>query len=161
MSTSLLTLLDRVSDNETNGLRLLDRHERETWLDWKQLNARARRTAGKLQAAGIEHGERVVLVYPTCAEFFDASGNTNVTVTTAGSPSGTTATARETPVKNISTRSNYGSVTSSSAGTSRTSSPKPWSVGRSSGPATPGSAASRGTSSEPTGPRRVTARRSP
>ncbi len=57
---------------ERCGLRFLDRHERETFFDWAEVEARAQRVATQLLALGIEQGERVALIYPTGPEFFDA-----------------------------------------------------------------------------------------
>ncbi len=57
---------------ERCGLRFLDRHERETFLDWAEIEARARRIAAQLRTLGVEKGERIVLIYPTGPEFFDA-----------------------------------------------------------------------------------------
>ena len=64
-------LLDRVSTSTDTGLRLLDRDERETWVPWSEVHARAARVAGALHEVGVARGDRVALVYPTGAEFFD------------------------------------------------------------------------------------------
>lgn len=57
---------------ERCGLRFLDRHERETFFDWSEVEERARRGAASLRALGIQKGERIVLIYPTGPGFFDA-----------------------------------------------------------------------------------------
>ncbi|MDA8017756.1 MAG: fatty acyl-AMP ligase [Thermoanaerobaculia bacterium] len=54
------------------GLRFLDRRERSRFFDWAQIDAGARTVAAGLQALGLERGERVALIYPTCPEFFFA-----------------------------------------------------------------------------------------
>ena len=69
--TSWLLEAERLGD-ATGGLRLLDRRERETWVSWPELASRAASVAGSLRLLGIQRGERVALIYPTGAEFFDA-----------------------------------------------------------------------------------------
>jgi acyl-CoA synthetase (AMP-forming)/AMP-acid ligase II len=69
---TLLEYLERASQVEERGLRLLDRHEVETWLPWSQIARRAAQVAGQLAAAGIERGDRVALVFPTGEEFLAA-----------------------------------------------------------------------------------------
>ncbi|MCA9542850.1 MAG: AMP-binding protein, partial [Myxococcales bacterium] len=59
-------------DHPETGLRLLDRKERPTWMPWAEVHQRAAAVAGRLQALGVQKGDRVVLVFPTCAGFFDA-----------------------------------------------------------------------------------------
>ncbi|MDP2313368.1 MAG: AMP-binding protein [Pseudomonadota bacterium] len=54
------------------GLRFLDRHERETRVDWATVYARAQRAAGGLVARGVRPGDTVGLVLPTGPAFFDA-----------------------------------------------------------------------------------------
>ncbi len=54
------------------GLRFLDRHERETRVDWPDVYARARRTAGGMLARGVSPGDTVGIVLPTGPAFFDA-----------------------------------------------------------------------------------------
>jgi acyl-CoA synthetase (AMP-forming)/AMP-acid ligase II len=68
----LLDLLERVSGVEDRGLRLLDRRERETFLPWSRVAAGAEATGAALAELGVEPGDRVALVHPTGAEFFDA-----------------------------------------------------------------------------------------
>ncbi len=69
---TLLDLLDRASRIEERGLTLLDRRERPTFLSWRRVSEGAARIAAALGALGVEPGERVALIFPTCAEFFDA-----------------------------------------------------------------------------------------
>lgn len=54
------------------GLTFVDLAERETFLPYGELHARARRTAGALRARGVETGDRVALVFPTSPAFADA-----------------------------------------------------------------------------------------
>jgi len=65
-------LLERAAVSADGGLRILDRRERSRWLPWSEIHERARSAAGRILASGVESGERVALVYPTCAGFFDA-----------------------------------------------------------------------------------------
>jgi acyl-CoA synthetase (AMP-forming)/AMP-acid ligase II len=64
-------LLERAAVSTTAGLRLLDRTEAELWLPWTEVVTRARRAAGGLRRLGISRGDRVALVFPTSAGFFD------------------------------------------------------------------------------------------
>jgi acyl-CoA synthetase (AMP-forming)/AMP-acid ligase II len=59
-------------EQPATGLRFVDGAERERFVPWAELGARAARVAGGLAAAGVEPGDRVALVYPTSPEFFDA-----------------------------------------------------------------------------------------
>ena len=65
-------LLERAADSADGGLRILDRRERSRWLPWAEIHDRALSAAGGILASGVDPGERVALVYPTCAGFFDA-----------------------------------------------------------------------------------------
>jgi acyl-CoA synthetase (AMP-forming)/AMP-acid ligase II len=71
-AATLQELLLRAVGFPDCGLRLLDRNERATFLSWARIAERAAEVAGSLAALGIAPGERVALVYPTGAEFFDA-----------------------------------------------------------------------------------------
>ena len=71
-AASLQELLLRAVDFPGTGLRLLDRAEKATFLSWSGVAERAATVAGGLAALGVAPGERVALVYPTGAEFFDA-----------------------------------------------------------------------------------------
>jgi fatty-acyl-CoA synthase len=55
-----------------SGLTFVDLAERETFLPYEEIHARARRTAGALRARGVETGDRVALVFPTSPGFLDA-----------------------------------------------------------------------------------------
>jgi len=65
-------LLERAVLSADGGLRILDRQERSRWLPWSEIHDRARSAAGRILASGVAPGQRVALVYPTCAGFFDA-----------------------------------------------------------------------------------------
>ena len=76
---TLVDLLDRAvslgaaaAGREEAGLRFLDRREQASFFDWRSIDAEARRGAGRLRRLGVEKGERVALIYPTCPEFFFA-----------------------------------------------------------------------------------------
>ncbi len=71
-ATTLVEMLGRAALVPDTGLRLIDRHGRAGFLPWSEVHARALRVAGGLQQLGICKGDRVALVYPTCAEFFEA-----------------------------------------------------------------------------------------
>jgi acyl-CoA synthetase (AMP-forming)/AMP-acid ligase II len=70
-SATVNALFERAAGFQGVGLRLLDRAERQTWYEWPELYRRALEACGGLQALGIEPGDRVALVFPTCVEFFD------------------------------------------------------------------------------------------
>lgn len=65
-------LLERAAVSSDGGLRILDRKGRSEWYPWSEIHDRARSAAGRILASGIAPGQRVALVYPTCAGFFDA-----------------------------------------------------------------------------------------
>jgi len=69
---TLQELLLRAVDFPACGLRLVDRNEKATFLSWAGIAERAAGVAGGLSALGVEPGERLALVYPTGAEYFDA-----------------------------------------------------------------------------------------
>ena len=69
---TLQRLLQRARDFPEAGLRLVDRAERETFHSWAAIEERSTYVAGTLAKLGIRPGERVGLIYPTSAEFFDA-----------------------------------------------------------------------------------------
>ena len=54
------------------GLTFVDLAERETFIPYGEIHARARRTAGALRARGVETGDRVALVFPTSPGFVEA-----------------------------------------------------------------------------------------
>ena len=69
MSSTLLESLERAARRQDLGLRFLDRHELETFIPFSEIHDRSLEVACRLQAAGVSPGERVALVFPTCAEF--------------------------------------------------------------------------------------------
>ena len=54
------------------GITFVDLRERETFLPFHELHARARRAAGTLRKIGVAPGDRVAIVLPTSATFMDA-----------------------------------------------------------------------------------------
>ena len=64
--------LARAAEAPECGLRFVAGGERERFLAWREIEARAARVAGGLAALGVAPGERVALVFPTAPEFFDA-----------------------------------------------------------------------------------------
>lgn len=54
-----------------NGLLLVSRNGQETKYTWPQILDRSRKTATVLQSKGVQFGDRVAIVLPTCIEFFD------------------------------------------------------------------------------------------
>jgi acyl-CoA synthetase (AMP-forming)/AMP-acid ligase II len=64
--------LARAAGTPGSGLRFVDSGEREHFVAWREVAARAAQVAGGLAALGVAPGERVALVYPTAPEFFDA-----------------------------------------------------------------------------------------
>jgi acyl-CoA synthetase (AMP-forming)/AMP-acid ligase II len=54
------------------GITFVDLHERETFLPFREIHARARKTAAALRHVGVSAGERVALVFPTSPAFMDA-----------------------------------------------------------------------------------------
>ncbi|MCJ7441812.1 MAG: fatty acyl-AMP ligase [Thermoanaerobaculaceae bacterium] len=55
-----------------SGITFVDLHERETFVPFREVHARARRTAAALRHAGVAAGDRVALVFPTSPAFLDA-----------------------------------------------------------------------------------------
>ena len=55
-----------------SGITFVDLHERETFVPFREIHARARRTAAALRQAGVSAGDRVALVFPTSPAFLDA-----------------------------------------------------------------------------------------
>ncbi len=62
----------RAGGQTDGGLRFLDRSEQARWLAWGDLRRQALAVCTSLRALGIERGDRVALVFPTCEEFFAA-----------------------------------------------------------------------------------------
>ena len=69
---TLQALLARAATFPAAGLRLIDGAERESFHSWAAIRERAAAVAGRLVASGVAPGERVALVFPTGAPFFDA-----------------------------------------------------------------------------------------
>jgi acyl-CoA synthetase (AMP-forming)/AMP-acid ligase II len=55
-----------------SGVTFVDLHERETFLPWAEVRARAERAAAALAADGVEPGDRVAIVLRTEPAFLDA-----------------------------------------------------------------------------------------
>ena len=55
-----------------SGVTFVDLAERETFVPYREVHARARRTAAALRARGVEPGDRVALVFPTSPGFLEA-----------------------------------------------------------------------------------------
>ncbi len=64
--------LRAAADQPESGLIFVGPSEREAFLRWPELYARARRAAGVLRALGIRTGDRVGIVLPTSPAFMDA-----------------------------------------------------------------------------------------
>ncbi|MED5371658.1 MAG: fatty acyl-AMP ligase [Myxococcota bacterium] len=64
--------LDDLGPQQDATLRFLDRRERATEIPWSQMREQALQVAGQLMALGVEHGERVILVFATEPDFFRA-----------------------------------------------------------------------------------------
>ena len=63
--------LDRAAAAWAGALALVSRHQGIRWT-WAEFNEEVDRVATGLLAQGVQKGDRVVLVFPTCAGFFDA-----------------------------------------------------------------------------------------
>lgn len=60
----------RAAQVPETGLRLVDRSEKERFLEWQELAGSARRVAGGLRRSGVRPGDRVALLFPTGEAFF-------------------------------------------------------------------------------------------
>jgi acyl-CoA synthetase (AMP-forming)/AMP-acid ligase II len=58
--------------NPEGGLRFVDRSESATWFGWGEVRERAFAVCGGLRSLGLQHGDRVALIFPTGIEFFAA-----------------------------------------------------------------------------------------
>lgn len=71
-----MSTLNRALENAAQaadcGLRFLDRRERETWVSWSEIYESSLAVAGGLRDVGVAWGDRIVLIYPTEPEFFEA-----------------------------------------------------------------------------------------
>ena len=54
-----------------SGITFVDLHERESFLSFREIHGRARRTAAVLERLGVVPGDRVVLVFPSSPAFLD------------------------------------------------------------------------------------------
>ena len=69
---TVIELLERAALSQQHGLRLLDRHERPEFYSWPAIRDRARCAAAAFLERGVQAGDRIVLILPTCVQFFDA-----------------------------------------------------------------------------------------
>ncbi len=69
---TLQRLLLRAVDHPEAGVRLANRAGRTSFLTWAGIAERAAEVAGALHGLGVRRGDRVALLYPTGAGFFDA-----------------------------------------------------------------------------------------
>jgi acyl-CoA synthetase (AMP-forming)/AMP-acid ligase II len=70
--TTLTEALERAAGHGGEGLRFVGVSECADSYPWTVVRDRALEACGRLQARGIEPGDRVALVLPTAIEFFDA-----------------------------------------------------------------------------------------
>ena len=71
-AATLNDYLIRVAGRPDGGLRFLDRSERARWTGWAEIRDHARAVCGGLQTLGVQHGDRVALVFSTGRDFFAA-----------------------------------------------------------------------------------------
>ena len=71
-SSRHLTIQRALAAAGKGGLTFVDARENERWFTFAELHARARRAAGALRSKGVQRGDRVAIVLPTCVEFIDA-----------------------------------------------------------------------------------------
>jgi acyl-CoA synthetase (AMP-forming)/AMP-acid ligase II len=67
---TLNDLLAAAGHDPEGGLRFVGRDERADFLGWAEVRERSLAACGGLQALGVEPGDRVALIFPTCPEFF-------------------------------------------------------------------------------------------
>jgi acyl-CoA synthetase (AMP-forming)/AMP-acid ligase II len=60
------------SASTRSGVTFVDLRERETFVSYREVHERARRTAASLRALGIDPGDRVAIVFPTSPAFLDS-----------------------------------------------------------------------------------------
>ncbi len=72
MTEDTLNALLASASASDHGLRLLDRQCRPLWLGWSDIRERADRVCRGLRALEIRRGQKVALIFPTGAEFFEA-----------------------------------------------------------------------------------------
>ena len=61
-----------LEDCKKFGARFVSRKGEPTFFSYQEIAQRAKAAAAGFQARGLEKGERVAIVLPTCIEFFDA-----------------------------------------------------------------------------------------
>ena len=73
LTDTLVTRLEHAAEigTETDGIRVLDRHERGELRTWAQIRDDVAAMAGGLKARGLSSGDRVAVILPTCPEFID------------------------------------------------------------------------------------------
>jgi acyl-CoA synthetase (AMP-forming)/AMP-acid ligase II len=71
MST-LIDLLERAQEKEHTGFIFVDRKEKETEYNFRDVYTRTQIAAANLQLLGIKKGDCVALFLPTSIEFMDA-----------------------------------------------------------------------------------------
>lgn len=71
MST-LSARLERAAQDPGAGIHFLDRREKRVFASFGRIAESAAAIGASLRALGVERGERVALIYPTCREFLDA-----------------------------------------------------------------------------------------
>lgn len=69
---TLQAWLRRAAASTGRGIFLVDRDEQEELFSWAEVERRASHVAAGLRDLEISPGDRVALVYPTCADFFAA-----------------------------------------------------------------------------------------
>ena len=72
MSATLSGRLARAAADLSAGIHFLDRRERSTFASFAAIAASAAAIGSALRELGVERGQRVALIYPTCREFLDA-----------------------------------------------------------------------------------------
>jgi len=73
MSDTLVSrlVLAAARGRPVDGIRVLDRNEQGEIRDWSELRNAAARTAAGLQEVGVNPGDRIAVVLPTCEAFLD------------------------------------------------------------------------------------------
>ena len=96
---TLVTLLERAAAHPEVRIGMIDRGERESWLPWAEVRARARAVAGGLQALGVVPGQTVALLFPTGFDFLAAFFGTLLAGARTGTalPAGAPRPARRVP----------------------------------------------------------------
>jgi len=71
-AATLNDYLERITGRPDGRLRFLDRSEKAHQVGWVEVRDRALAVCGGLQTLGVQHGDRVALVFPTGLDFFAA-----------------------------------------------------------------------------------------